>query len=91
MLLLWCGGAMGGSSADEFPLLSALGLYAADIRGDGELLQPVPVVVCRHAAFGQANSPTLLITLPAQATVSSTPSPIRSMAPSPPTPISVPK
>ena len=25
-----------GSSADEFPLLSALGLYAADIAGDGE-------------------------------------------------------
>ncbi|KAJ9627829.1 hypothetical protein H2203_003047 [Taxawa tesnikishii (nom. ined.)] len=25
---------MGGTSADEFPLLSALGLYAADIRGD---------------------------------------------------------
>lgn len=28
-------GGMGGSS-DEFPLLSALGLYAADIRGDGK-------------------------------------------------------
>ena len=28
-------GGMGGS-ADEFPLLSALGLYAADIRGDGK-------------------------------------------------------
>lgn len=26
-----------GGSADEFPLLSALGLYAADIRGDGKL------------------------------------------------------
>jgi len=25
-----------GGSADEFPLLSALGLYAADIRGDGK-------------------------------------------------------
>jgi len=25
-----------GDSADEFPLLSALGLYAADIRGDGK-------------------------------------------------------
>lgn len=24
-------------SDDEFPLLSALGLYAAEIRGDGEL------------------------------------------------------
>ena len=24
-----------GGYADEFPLLSALGLYAADIRGDG--------------------------------------------------------
>jgi len=29
---------MGGSAADEFPLLSALGLYAADIRGDGNCL-----------------------------------------------------
>lgn len=29
---------MGGSSGDEFPLLSALGLYAADIRGDGEYM-----------------------------------------------------
>ncbi|GAB7343101.1 hypothetical protein MBLNU457_1179t2 [Dothideomycetes sp. NU457] len=27
-----------GGSADEFPLLSALGLYAADIRGDGNCL-----------------------------------------------------
>lgn len=29
---------MGGMTgyADEFPLLSALGLYAADIRGDGK-------------------------------------------------------
>lgn len=26
-----------GGSTDEFPLLSALGLYAADIRGDGKL------------------------------------------------------
>jgi hypothetical protein len=26
---------MGGSAVEEFPLLSALGLYAADIRGDG--------------------------------------------------------
>ena len=30
---------MGASSVDEFPLLSALGLYAADIRGDGECTQ----------------------------------------------------
>ena len=45
MLLLWCGGAMGGSSADEFPLLSALGLYAADIRGDGKLLQLSTIVI----------------------------------------------
>lgn len=29
---------MGGSSLEEFPLLSVLGLYAADIRGDGESL-----------------------------------------------------
>ena len=26
-------------SVDEFPLLSALGLYAADIRGDGMSIQ----------------------------------------------------
>lgn len=25
-----------GGYADEFPLLSALGLYASDIRGDGK-------------------------------------------------------
>lgn len=45
--------AMGGY-ADEFPLLSALGLYAADIRGDG---MPAPltcstdlilIVLCRE-------------------------------------------
>ncbi|KAK5117353.1 hypothetical protein LTR62_005970 [Meristemomyces frigidus] len=29
---------MPGASVDEFPLLSALGLYAADIRGDGNCL-----------------------------------------------------
>lgn len=39
---------MGGSSADEFPLLSALGLYAADIRGDGKLLQ-LSIIVIRIA------------------------------------------
>lgn len=39
---------MRGSSADEFPLLSALGLYAADIRGDG--LSPVTLCFCFPAA-----------------------------------------
>jgi len=29
-----------GGSVDEFPLLSALGLYAADIRGDGMSIHP---------------------------------------------------
>lgn len=43
---------MGGSSADEFPLLSALGLYAADIRGDGKLLLRSIIVVCIRCTFG---------------------------------------
>ena len=35
-----------GGSVDEFPLLSALGLYAADIRGDGKLLWMFIMVFC---------------------------------------------
>lgn len=38
---------MGGSAESEFPLLSALGLYAADIRGDGKY-----IALCLHDMNG---------------------------------------
>jgi hypothetical protein len=39
---------MGGAS-DEFPLLSALGLYAADIRGDGAFILLSSSILLRPA------------------------------------------
>lgn len=40
-----------GGPADEFPLLSALGLYAADIRGDGECCTTPARLCCGHKKY----------------------------------------
>lgn len=49
---------------DEFPLLSALGLYAADIRGDGELTicSLTITLLLHHSPFVAARSPVPFIT-----------------------------
>lgn len=82
---------MGGSSADEFPLLSALGLYAADIRGDGKLLVsscdtsslPCTTHWCTaikvHLKVYHWRPLLILFCLLSQGTASSMPSPIKSM------------
>lgn len=73
-----------GGSADEFPLLSALGLYAADIRGDGECMCSI---FDSMSCFEKITFKILSIFISwsdahtfFQATVSSTPSPTNSMA-----------
>lgn len=68
---------MGGAEA-EFPLLSALGLYAADIRGDGKCNSPARTPAHRVRSSGSfVLLCALLNVLPTQATASSTLSPTR--------------
>lgn len=56
-----------GGAADEFPLLSGLGLYAADIRGDGmghSLLVPLNFHVTRLHSRSGAGHRVLTAVLP---------------------------